>query len=222
KNRFLFTIDYYEKITSDLLLNVQLPATTGFTSVIRNIGSLRTRGVEFSLNTVNTTGKLKWTTNGNISFNRNKVLRLADAEELIVSSGFNTLIVKENEPLGSFFGNVFDGIWQSQEEIANAGEVARAGDLPGALRFRDLNGDGVFNEAADRTILGNGLPDFFYGITNHFNYGRFDLSLFVQGVYGNQIYNHTRSTLEQGDPAHLLLREVYERAWRPDRPSNRY
>lgn len=222
KNRFLFTIDYYEKITSDLLLNVQLPATTGFTSVIRNIGSLRNRGVEFSLNTVNTTGKLKWTTNGNISFNRNKVLRLADAEELIVSSGFNTLIVKENEPLGSFFGNVFDGIWQSQEEIANAGEVARAGDLPGALRFRDLNGDGVFNEAADRTILGNGLPDFFYGITNHFNYGRFDLSLFVQGVYGNQIYNHTRSTLEQGDPAHLLLREVYERAWRPDRPSNRY
>src|SRR5690606_2580710 len=100
--------------------------------------------------------------------------------------------------------------------------VARAGDLPGALRFKDLNGDGVFNEAADRTILGNGLPEFFYGLTNHFTYGRFDLSFFVQGVYGNQIYNHTRSTLEQGDPAHLLLREVYEHAWRPDRPSNRY
>src|SRR5690606_379822 len=105
--------------------------------------------------------------------------------EFLITSG----IVREGEPLGSFYGNVFDGIWQTQEEIDDAGEVARAGDLPGALRFKDLDGDGVFNEAADRRILGNGLPDFFYGITNHFSYRRFDLSVFVQGVYGNEIYN---------------------------------
>jgi len=221
-NRFRFTTNYYIKTTSDLLLNVKLPSTTGFTSVLQNVGSIQNKGFEFSLNTINTTGAFHWTTNANISFNQNEVLSLANSDEYLVNSGFSTLIVREGEPLGSFYGNVFDGIWQSQEEIDNAGEVARSGDMPGAMKYKDIDGNGIFNESEDRTILGNGLPDFFYGITNNFSYKSFDLSIFFQGVQGNEIYNSTRAEIGRSDPTVPLLRTVYENAWRSDNPSNRY
>lgn len=222
RNRLQLTADYYVKTTSDLLLGVVLPATTGFSTVTRNVGSLENRGVEVGLTSVNVDSRgFKWTTNGNVSFNRNKVLTLNDADQFFVSSTFGTgtSIVRVGEPIGSFFGNVNDGIWQTTEEIKAAGTVARTGDLPGALRYKDLNGDGVFNEAADRTILGNGLPKAIFGLTNTFDYKGLDLSVFLQGVSGNQLYNYTRSQIEQSDPSANQLRTVVEGAWRVDKPS---
>ena len=223
-SRLQITADYYIKTTTDLLLGVQLPSTTGFTSVTRNVGSLENRGFELGINTVNVDGEFKWTTNGNISFNKNKVLKLNDADQFLVgsTSGGGTSIVKVGESVGSFYGNVFDGIWQTETEIAEAGDIARAGDLPGALRYKDLDGDGIFNPAADRTILGNGLPDFIFGLTNNFSFKEFDLSIFLQGVQGNEILNSTRSVLERSDPSSALLRTVYEGAWRADNPSNNH
>ena len=220
-NRIQITADYYVKTTSDLLLAVELPATTGFTSVTRNVGSLENRGFELGINTINLDGQFKWRTNGNISFNRNRVLKLNDAEQFFVGSagGSNTSIVKVGESIGSFYGNVFDGIWQTAEEIKAAGAIARTGDLPGALRYKDVNGDGIFNEASDRVILGNGLPKFIFGLTNNFSFQRFDLSVFLQGVYGNQINNFTRRSMETSDPSASLLRTVIEGAWRADKPS---
>jgi len=220
-NRFQVTADYYIKTTTDLLLGVQLPATTGFTSVTRNVGSMENRGFEFGVNSTNIDRELKWKTNGNISFNRNKVIKLHDADQFLVSSTFGTgtSIVKAGESVGSFYGNVFDGIWQTAEEISAAGAIARAGDLPGALRYKDLNGDGIFNESTDRQILGTGLPKFIYGLTNNFSFRGFDLSVFIQGVSGNSILNWTRRSLETSDPSSSVLKTVYEGAWRADKPS---
>ncbi|KAA0992310.1 TonB-dependent receptor [Dyadobacter aurulentus] len=215
-NRILLTADYYIKTTSDLLLQVQLPATTGFAEVTRNIGSLVNKGFEVGINTVNLDGNFKWRTNANLSLNRNRVLKLNNADQIFTGNS----IVKVGESVGSFYGNVFDGIWQNAEEIKAAGNLARAGDLPGAIRYKDVNGDGVFNEASDRQILGNGLPKFIFGMTNNFTFKGFDLSIFIQGVQGNKILNETRKSMEQSDPSDNLLRTVIEGAWRADRPSN--
>lgn len=215
-NRLLLTADYYIKKTSDLLLPVELPATTGFTTVTRNIGSLVNRGFELGINTVNLDGALKWKTNANFSMNRNEVLKLNNADQIFTANS----IVKVGESVGSFYGNVFDGIWQTAEQIKAAGNLARAGDLPGAIRYKDINGDGVFNEATDRQILGNGLPKFIFGITNNFTFKGFDLSVFIQGVQGNKILNDTRKSMETSDPSDNLLRTVIEGAWRTDKPSN--
>ena len=220
-NRLQFTADYYVKTTSDLLLGVQLPVTTGFTSVTRNVGSLENKGFEFGINTVNIDGVVKWTSNGNISFNQNKVLKLNDADQYLVGAtyGAGTSIVKVGEPVGSFYGNVFDGIWQTTDEIKAAGAMARSGDLPGALKYKDLSGDGVFNEATDRQILGNGLPKFIYGFTNTVSFKGMDLSIFIQGVQGNQIMNYTRRSMDSSDPSQAFLKSYYESAWRADKPS---
>lgn len=217
-NRLQITADYYIKTTTDLLLGVQLPATTGFKTVTRNVGSLENRGVELAVSTVNLDGAFKWRTSGNISFNRNKVLALNNAEQFLTGSS----IVKVGESVGSFYGNVFDGIWQTADEIKAAGNVARTGDLPGALRYKDLDGDGTFNVASDRQILGSGLPDFTYGLTNNFSYKNFDLSVFLQGVQGNVILNDTRTTMETGRVGNNLLKSSIINAWRPDRPSDTY
>lgn len=215
-NRILITADYYIKTTTDLLLPVELPATTGFTTVTRNIGSLANRGFELGINTVNTDGMVKWKTNANFSLNRNKVLRLNTSDQIFTANS----IVKVGESVGSFYGNVFNGIWQTADEIKAAGNLARAGDLPGAIRYKDVNGDGVFNEATDRQILGNGLPKFIFGMTNHVSFKGFDLSVFIQGVQGNKILNETRKSMEQSDPSDNLLKTVIEGAWRADKPSN--
>ncbi|MFC5410296.1 SusC/RagA family TonB-linked outer membrane protein [Larkinella bovis] len=221
-NRLQITADYYVKTTSDLLLGVELPSTTGFTSVLRNIGSVENRGFELGINSTNLNrGGFKWSTMGNISFNKNKVLKLADADQYFVG-GESEVIVKVGEPLGSFYGTVFDGIWQTADEIKAAGSLAITNALPGAPRFKDVNGDGVYNQSTDRTILGNGLPKFIFGLTNNFSYKGFDLSIFLQGVQGNKIFNHTFRDLVGGDPGGNKLRVYAEGAWRANKPSNTY
>ena len=219
RNRLQITLDYYIKTTSDLLLNVELPATTGFTTVLRNIGSVENRGVELNLNSVNfDRPHFTWNTTLNISSNKNKVLRLSDASHYFVGEA----IVKEGEPLGSFYGLVFDGIWQNEKEIEEAGALAITGALPGAPRFKDLDGNGTFHQTLDRTIIGNGLPKWIFGLTNNFTFHNFDLSVFLQGVQGNDIFNSTFYDLLGGDPGGNQLRDYYENAWRPARPSDKY
>jgi TonB-linked SusC/RagA family outer membrane protein len=219
-NRLNITADYYIKKTSDLLLSVELPVTTGSTTVLRNVGTVENRGVEFSFNSVNIQrgGKgFNWTTSGNISFNRNKVTALANGVDHFFSG---QTIIQVGEPVGSFYGNVFDGIWQTKEEIAAAGKLAITGALPGAYRFKDVNGDGVYNESDDREIIGSGLPKLIFGLTNTLTFKGFDLSVFLQGVEGNKIYNITRTFLETSDPGSNSLKINVTDHWTPTNPSN--
>ena len=183
-DRITGEIDYYNKQTTDLLLAVPVPGTTGFSTQTRNIGGVRNRGVEFVLNTVNTTGAFKWNTSINFAFNRNAVTALDGEQELIDpgSSRFMN-VVAIGQPIGVFYGAEYagvdpsngDAIWFVNERGPN-GEVIN----PGATTAD-------FNEA-NFVFLGNPTPEYIGAITNSFGYKGFELSFMFQGVFGNQIH----------------------------------
>jgi len=183
ESRVNFTFDAYLKKTSGVLLEVQLPSTLPITSIQTNGGSIENKGIEMNISTVNVDRALKWNTNFNISFNRNKVTKLSYTSVYYYghtySNNQDVAVVKEGLPLGSFFGYVADGV---DTETGN-------------MKFKDLNNDGTIN-AADRKVIGNGQPKFIYGMTNTLSYQNFALSIFLQGSQGNQIYNASRIDLE--------------------------
>ena len=182
-SRVTFNFDVYYKITNDVLLNVQLPASLPITSIQTNAGKIENKGMEFNLNTVNIAKKLRWDTDFNLSFNRNMVKELQYTDVYyfgrIYSNNQDVAIVKAGLPLGSFFGYVSEGV----------------DPKTGMIKYADLNNNGIL-DPGDRTVIGHAQPKYIFGITNTFSYWRFDLSVFVQGSYGNDIYNATRVDLE--------------------------
>ncbi len=191
-NRIFLTADYYNKLTSDLLLDVPVPYTTGFETALLNLGQLRNKGFELSIESRNFVGpEFTWSTNFNVSFNANKVEALgSNGSPIIVANRAQenslTHITAIGEPLGSFYGFVYDGVFKTQAEIDAYPSLT--GTLPGDAKFRDVNGDKVLNQD-DRTIIGNNLPDATYGLTNIFAYKNFDLNILLQGVAGLQVIN---------------------------------
>ncbi|GAB3958447.1 TonB-dependent receptor [Spirosoma harenae] len=216
-NRIRLVTDYYQKITSNLLFSVNVPQTTGYSSIQQNIGKVSNEGWEFALSTVNIDTKdFKWNSDFNISFNKNKILTLDGRSEFTAgaSSGHlqvsNTSLLKVGEPLGSFYGRVTDGLFQTQEEVnASAQKTAKPGDL----KYKDLNGDGVINDL-DRTIIGNGYPKFFGGLNNTFTYKGLDLTIFLQGSSGNSIMNFGRFGLYNLNGNNNESKDVLNR-WTP-------
>lgn len=183
ESRLIFNADAYIKNTSDLLLNVQLPRTTGFNEGIQNIGKLQNKGLEFQISSVNTDGELKWNTDFNLSLNRNKVVDIVGEE--IISGGIagrgDVSYSVEGKPLGMFYGYVFGGV---DPETGNA-------------YYIDKNGESTFTPASDdRQFIGNPHPDFIYGMTNTLSYKNFDFSIFLRGVQGNDVFNATRIETE--------------------------
>lgn len=220
-NRIRLTVDYYNKQTSDLLFLVNIPASTGYTNSLRNIGSVENKGWEFALGTTNVNGKdFQWTSDFNISFNKNKVLRLDGRPEFTSGLGngdlqiTNPILLKVGEPLGSFYGRVMSGIFQNQGEVDKS---AQKNAKPGDIRYEDLNGDGVINDN-DRKIIGNGYPKFFGGLDNTISYKGFDVNIFFQGSYGNKILNLSRFEL-YGLNGQNQAKEIVNR-WTPTNPSN--
>ena len=199
--RISLVADYYYKKTVDLHYDKILPYYTGYSSQTQNIGSKSNKGWEFSLNTQNLVGDFKWSTSLNIALNREKVLDLGDDEYFYTNgsggalgAGFNeTGIVKVGEPLGNFYGYVFDGIYQNEAEAKALGLTK---DDVGSVKFKDLNGDNKIT-TEDRTIIGNANPDFIFGIGNDFSYKNFDLSFMFQGTYGNDVYNLLKVTFSE-------------------------
>ncbi len=171
KNRVNLGIDYYNKQTSDLLLNVPVPSTSGYTTLSQNIGKIRNRGIEVTINSNNLVGDFKWNTSFNIAFNRNKVLDMAGQK---ISYGGRTLNeAQAGQPIGILFGAKYAGV-----DPAN-------GD---ALYYTETGTTKDYN-AAFRQIIGDPNPDFIGGITNTLTYKGFDLNIFFQYVYGNDVYN---------------------------------
>jgi TonB-linked SusC/RagA family outer membrane protein len=183
-SRITFTADAYLKKTNDLLINVPLPQSIGFDTQAQNVGSMENKGLEFSLSTRNFTGsKFTWTTDLNLSFNRNKVTDLGNSLTSISFGGINqrddAIRVEVGKPLGAFYGYEFTGVDPNT----------------GAATYADLNHNGSV-DAGDRTYIGNAQPKFTYGVNNNLTYGNFGLSLFFQGVQGNDIFNASRIDLE--------------------------
>ena len=206
QNRLYLSLDLYKRKTTDLLLPQSLVYDTGFTSYSANVGSLENKGLEIALTSVNIRGEgdgFNWETNFNISFNRNKVLDIANPSPTGVAYGFASRL-KAGEPLGAFYGYRVDHIFQSQEEInaldnalrAKTGNTTAAyqtlNTKPGDIMYKDLDGDGVIT-AADQQIMGSAQPKYYGGLTNTFRFKGIDLSIFFQYNVGNQIYNTPKS-----------------------------
>lgn len=181
--RIDFTGDYYNKITKDLIYFVQQPATTGYAGAYKNLGSIRNRGFELTLNTKNITGdNFKWNSGLNFSVNRSKVLNIN--HDIIYPWGGR---IVEGGPLNEFYGYVREGVWTT----AQAAEAAKFGRKPGDLRYADLNNNGM-KDAGDRTNLGNAMPKWEGNFTNTFTYKNFSLFLDLEAMYGNKLLNLTR------------------------------
>ncbi len=241
-NRLDFTVDVYRKTTKDLLLNANLPYTTGLSNVYQNIGSVSNEGIELSLNTINVQNKnFTWQSNFNISFNRNKVLALASGEQKRFSNiSFESLyadplyLAEVGKPAAMFYGYIFDGVYQyadfdspapgSYQLKANlpTNGNARGVIQPGDIKYRDINGDGVVN-ANDLSIIGHALPVHTGGFSNNFKYKQFDLNVFLQWSYGNEIYNANRMVLEGNGLARTFVNQYasYADRWSPENPTNR-
>jgi TonB-linked SusC/RagA family outer membrane protein len=200
--RFSLSADYYVKNTEDLLALVNLPPTAGFSTTIQNIGSTRNNGVEFNIGAVlMRKSNLRWDANINFSANKNEVTETSSGQDIIAPAvGINgpSNVVREGEPLSSFFGLETDGL-----------------DENGLFNFVDQNGDGQVNDA-DRVILGSPYPDFYYGFSTDFSYGNFSVRLNVQGALGAQIWNGNRyrfsASFHRGANA---IEEVAFERWSP-------
>ncbi|MFA5815326.1 MAG: TonB-dependent receptor [Bacteroidales bacterium] len=216
KNRIQITADYYFKKTKDLLLYVNLPISSGYTTALQNIGSVQNQGVEFSLSTKNIVGAFTWTTDFNIAFNRNKLLNLANEDAIPISSRINQLDpgwLVVGMPIGLFYGLKTDGLWQEGDDIANS---AQPHAKPGDIRYVDYNQDSVIN-MNDRQLIGKTEPKFFGGITNVFSYRGFELVLFLQGTYGNDIWNGNLLSHQYPNGLYNQFTTVLDR-WTPENP----
>ena len=184
KNRLAFAIDAYIKNTTNLLMEVPLPATSPVPSIYRNEGEMTNKGIEFSVDSRNLTGELEWNTNFNISLNRNKLNKLSLQKVYYYAStseatSEQVVRITEGQPLGKFWGLISEGV------------DPQTGDI----KYKDLNGDGRIT-VSDKTYIGDPNPDFTFGFTNDFSYKNFTLSVFFQGSYGNDIYNASRIETE--------------------------
>jgi TonB-linked SusC/RagA family outer membrane protein len=218
-DRIYLIADYYKRNTKDLLLSVNVPTVTGFSTAFKNIGEMENKGWEFALNTRNFTGAFSWSTSINLSFNRNKVLALGPTGDVIKSgSGVGeTNITMIGEPIGSFYGYKQIGIFKDAADVAGYPHDATA--RPGDVKYEDVTGDKKIN-ADDRTLIGNNQPDFIYGMTNIFNFKNFDLNISLQGVEGGQILNLSRRFFENVEGSQNQLRHVLQRWRSPADPGN--
>lgn len=213
-NRFSLIVDVYDKITRDLLYIKTLPLSSGYASITGNYASLENKGIEFAANARILDGPLKWNISANLTRNRNKVLDLdggTTTERFITSY----TILKVGEPLGLIKSYIFDGINQTGETIL-PGYDGRLG----GHKVKDLNGDGTIT-SADQTITGNPNPNFIFGLSTNLSFKGFDLSAFLSGSQGNDIYNLSRLSFENPLGQRNLLKGVVNR-WSPTNPSNQY
>lgn len=242
KQRITLTADVYLKKTTDLLLNALLPATTGYSSAFKNVGSIENKGLELTLSTININkGKVNWNTNFNISFNRNKVLGLTNGQsELQSTTRFSTgyatastpsFIAIVGQPVAQFYGFVHAGNYQFEDfdeptpgnyvlkpEVPNNGDT-RSTIRPGDIKYKDLNGDGVVDND-DRTVLGSPLAKFTGGFSNNISYKNFDINIFLQYSYGGKLLNINRILLEGGSRGSANQFASYIDRWTPTNPSN--
>ncbi|MBC7416568.1 MAG: TonB-dependent receptor [Pedobacter sp.] len=224
KDRLSLTADFYNKITSALLIDLELPSSSGFTNSTVNLGKVRNRGFEFGLNSQNLTGDFTWNTNLNLSLNRNIVLSLNPGNNNAPiyagrsGGGFYTHKTEVGKPVGQFFGFQFDGLYQNAAELARQPKYGTA--VVGSVRYKDIDGNGIIENVKDFTVIGNAQPDFTYGITNNFGYKDFDLSILLVGVQGGQIMKTGNEFLTNTDGVFNVDRKVLDRYRSPSNPGN--
>lgn len=225
-DRVEFIYDYYKKNTTDLLFNVAVPQESGFTNFNDNVGEIEFWGHEFALITRNFASEdFTWTSNFNIAFNRNEVVSLAEGVDRIYSGfGAYQSITRPGEPLGQFWGLVWDGVYDDQAEFDSSPQAAES--QVGTIKFADVNGDGVITYGGDnddRKVIGNPFPDYIFGFTNDFRYKNWDATVVMQGSIGNDIAITSDQGTTNLDGVFNVLRNVEDRWRSPENPgSGRY
>ena len=206
-NRISLIVDGYVKNTNDMLVPMSVPVTSGYSDVYVpsiNAGKIQNKGFEVTLSTKNIIkNDFKWSSDAVFSYNKNNVESInSDTPIITASGGFNSAIglIKAGYPVNVFYGYITDGIFQNQAEVDShavqmPGSNSATSTAPGDIRFKDLNNDGVVNDK-DRTIIGNPNPKFTFSFNNTFSYKNFDLTIFLQGSYGNDIFNANRMYTE--------------------------
>jgi TonB-linked SusC/RagA family outer membrane protein len=219
-NRISFTADVYDKRNTNMLFNISVPGATGLTNAIVNLGEVQNKGLEMALTTRNFVGDFKWTTNANITFNRNKVLAMStDAEQIFASANgqtANSNVTMKGYPIGVFYGRRQLGIFQSDQEAAEYGAQprARAGDV----KWKNVDGNNVINDN-DREVIGNPMPNYFFGFNNSFAYKAFSLDILTNGTMGFDIYNGMFALNNSG--VQNNTKYVYDNRWiSPSQPGD--
>ena len=208
KNRLNITAEVYYKKTTDLLLEIQLPLSSGFETALKNIGSFSNKGFELTVNSVNIdNSSFKWRSDFTFSFNRNKVLDLGDKFEfyfnanIFPSKFMNEILIRVGESTGIYYGYIEDQIINNQTEAANSPLQVGVG-IPdinnnGQVKIYDVNGDGLI-DSYDKVPIANTNPDFIGGLNNEFTYKSFDFSFFLRFSYGNDVINGNIGNLDKG------------------------
>ena len=234
-SRLQLTADVYKNITSDLLVNVTIPTSTGYLNQLQNVGSTSNKGVELQLNTIPVQSRdFTWTANFNVSFNKNLIRSLGTYQKFYLANsgwGFSNTpadyIVRVGSPVGSMWGFVTDGFYKVEDftydaaakkytlkaGVANNGSVTQA-PQPGLVKFKDLNGDGVVDVNNDRTVIGNANPKYFGGLNQQFTYKNFDASVYINFQVGNDIYNANKLEFTNGYTPNANLLDVVLPRWR--------
>lgn len=220
-SRLNVSLDGYIKNTNSMLVKAAFPITTGFEDTFdtyTNAGKVRNIGWELSASSVNLTGEFGWETDLNVTYNKNKIIDLNSDTPLWRNQfgGAYATMLSADFPINVFYGYVTDGIFQNQEEVNM--HAVQPGAEPGDIRFRDLNNDGVINDQ-DRTVIGNPNPSWLFSMNNRFTYKGFELSVYLQGVAGNKIYNRTRSVMESMSAAYNQAASTADR-WHGEGTSN--
>lgn len=248
-NKLRLTVDYFEKESSDFLLNIQVPSQTGFETATRNVGSIENRGFEFAIEYRNSEREFKYGISANLTTLKNKILSFADGLKSV--SNFSNLnfpnygahswqVFSQSTiggSVGEFYGFRTDGIIQTQGEVDALNAAAKAkngasayyitsGTAPGDRKFLDLDGDARITDA-DREILGSPIPKFFGGLNLDGTYRNFDFNVFFNFTYGNEIFNYAKRNMMSlstisGLGVENVGRDFYENRWKENAPSTTY
>jgi TonB-linked SusC/RagA family outer membrane protein len=196
-NRVSLTYEYYHKNTDHLIQTRPLPTSSGYPSILDNVGAIAMWGHEITVNTENLTGKLKWNSSLNVSFDRNRITALVAPGYLrrnnTVSSDYYRQQV--GHPLGAFYGFVFEGLYKDASDLAKSAKYLATPTNPngasdiGTIKVKDINSDGVIDDVNDRTFIGDPTPTFTGGFTNYLSYKAFDCSISTAFDMGGQILN---------------------------------
>lgn len=222
-NRINGGLDYFWKKTTDMLLQLPVPQSTGYNSILSNVGRIDNKGFELFLNTVNIDTKdFKWESNITFTSMRNTVKDLGGIDEIIVGAGYTHVeqvaIRKPGLPLNSYYGWEVAGVWQENDDYSKMKEDYKPGDL----KYVDQNNDGVINDA-DRVVLGDSFPDFQWSFGNTFTYKDFDLYVFFEGVQGVDMLNgNLIDSYFPIDFRRNKFAEPYLNRWTPENPTNQY
>ena len=222
-SRITLHADIYYKRTHNLLQNITIPPSTGFSTQLVNRGEVENKGLELTLSAIPITNhNFNWDLSGNISFNRNKIINLGGGVQEQFATRINTngdqpFIQKVGQPIGALYGYVEQGIYKNEAEVradpVMAGQpdaiIARA---VGEIRYKDLDHDGAITPN-DQTLIGNVNPKFTYGFTNNFTYKNFDMDILIQGVYGNDIINMNTYYLSNIGGFNNVTQKMYDDRW---------